>query len=226
MSDLVLSSSSVSSWLDCHLQWYFRYVLQLDGTNSEPLEFGIAIHEHIEDALKPAGEGQASVDPAVLELYDVWTDNVSPILGTPRFVEEQYRFWINGIDYQSTLDIVDGYDIVIDTKSTKSRPRAGRYRIPLIGHAIGFRALTGEREKGRRLDYLVRTKTPYYWPEATDGPATPDEIAEFGATVEAVAEGVSREDYAATGLDSPWACATCPYRLECGPRIRWEENHA
>lgn len=232
MTGLVLSSSSVSAWLDCHLQWWFRYVLQAEGESSEALDTGIAVHAHIEEYLKSrtlAGrdEPMVFIDRIdVVSLFVVWEREVRPLIGRPRFVEEQYRFNINGIDYQSTLDLVDEDGVVIDTKTTRSRPRPGRYRIPLIGHALGYRALTGEKERGRRLDYLVRTKTPYYWPEAIEGPATIDEIVEFGATVEAVAEGIAREDYAATGLDSPWACASCPYRNECGPRLRYEGEHS
>lgn len=226
MSDLVLSSSSVAIWLECHLAWWFRYVLQSDGDPGEQLEVGIAVHEHAESELKDDREMVLSSDPAVLDLVDVWREHIRPELGVPRLVEAGYRLNVNGIPYQSILDVVDEGSIVRDLKTTAKRPPAGRYRISLIGHALGFRALTGEKEKGRALDYVVRAKTPYYWPETFEGPATMDEVAEFGATIENVAAGIDRGEFAATGLDSPWACATCPYRAECGPRIRYEEGRA
>jgi hypothetical protein len=224
VSDLILSSSSVSTWLDCHLQWYFRYVLQLDGNPSPELKLGIAVHEHVEELLEPGHGGSLSIDPEVTDLVDVWVANVQPEL-EPTLVEEVYRLDVNGIGYQSILDYADG-EIACDLKTTARRPPAGRYRVPMIGHALGYRALTGKKERGRRLDYIVKTKAPYHWPETIEGPATLDDVVEFGGTIEQVANGIAREDYAATGLDSPYACATCPYRDECGPRLRYEEERA
>lgn len=226
MSDLVLSSSSVSTWLDCELQWYFRYVMFLEGEPSEALTTGIDVHEHAAVLLDPdyRAEDGLSVDPAILELVDVYKTDVMPEIGKPLLVEEPYRLNVNGIDYQSILDVVDEEGRVRDLKTTNKRPRAGRYRISMIGHALGSRALTDEVETDVVLDYIVRTKTPYYWPESLGGPVSEDDIAEFGGTVVAVAEGIDKGEYAATGLDSPWACSMCPYRAECGPRQRYEET--
>lgn len=220
---LVLSSTSLSTWLDCHLQWFFRYVMYLDGEPSDAITIGIAVHEHAEAALKGQWASDSlSSDPEVLRLVTVWATDVAPLLGSPQLVEAPYRVVVNGITYQSTLDVVDAEGRVRDLKTTAKRPRSGRYRLAMIGHALGSRALTGNTETDVVLDYIVRTKSPYYWPESYGGPITEDDIDDFAAVLDAVATGIDREEYDATGLESPWACAMCPYRAVCGPRLRYE----
>lgn len=221
---LVLSSTSVNTWLDCHLQWYFRYVLMYDSTPSEAISTGIAVHEHAEMLLKQNTLADGSVDPEVIDLIELWKREVKPQLGITQFVEAPYRIEVNGIAYQSILDVVDEQGAVRDLKTTRRKPRPGRYQLAMIGHALGSRSLTGTIESDVVLDYLVRTRVPYYSREAKGGPVTDDEIDVFAGTLAAVADGIDREEYDATGLDSPWACAVCPYKSICGPRQRYEEN--
>ena len=228
MSGLVLSSSSVATYLDCHLQWWFAYVVRDPGKPREQTLVGIATHDLVESLLtdpKSLRRQPGHVWDEAYRLLPVFEAEVLPQLGTVRYVEQVYQFEIEGFYYQSYLDYVDGSNRVRDLKTTSRRPgpHDERYRVPMIGHALGFRSLTGEIEADVILDYLVRTKTPYYWPIASGGPVSEDDEEFFIATLEGVTKGIAARDYDPTGLGSPWACLSCPYQDQCGPYQRSKE---
>lgn len=232
MSDLILSSSSVAAWLDCHLRWWFDYVALRPAPVDERLQTGIDVHAQVEWLLRlkqgswlyDKSNPRPPASPAVMELATLYERQVlwrvEPVL-----VEAEYQFNLDGVTYQSILDAADDQGVVIDLKTSASRPGKDgrRYRLSMIGHAIGYRVLMAKEETGRRLDYLIRTKTPYYWPVELD-PIDDDDYDYFSATLYEVAEGIDRGEYAPTGLDSPWACATCPHKAACGPYQRMKEN--
>ena len=112
-------------------------------------------------------------------------------------------------------------NILRDLKTTGSRPSAGKYRLAMTGYWLGSTDL-GYEPEAAQLDYIVRTKTPYYWPEAME-PVTDHDIAVLAQTLETVADGVSREDYRPTGLATR-ACLSCPYKAICGPYDRYQKE--
>ena len=107
-------------------------------------------------------------------------------------------------------------NILRDTKTTGSRPSPGKYRFAMTGYWLGATDL-GFPPDISQLDWLVRTKNPYYWPEAME-PITDDDIAIFAAELETVAEGVARGDYLPDGprhqsmqiLPVPWLLWALP----------------
>lgn len=111
-------------------------------------------------------------------------------------------------------------NILRDLKTTGSRPKEGRYRFNMIGYWLGAREL-GYECASMQLDYIVRTKTPYYWPEVVAAP-TDDDIEWFAATLQSAADGVGRADYHPTALGTR-ACLSCPCRSFCGPYSRYKE---
>ena len=245
---VVFSASSVNSYQNCHLQWYFTYVLAEPSVQSEPQRVGIAVHDAAELYLKGtiARTSVVHVEPTLRLLEHIFRDEILPTYETPVLIEATFQIEVNGIPFSGVIDSVDrrhigplpevdwdseGRELMIETefdvnilrdlKTTGSRPAPGKYRFAMTGYWLGATDL-GYEPDAAQLDYIVRTKTPYYWPEVMD-PITDDDISIFAATLESVAGGVARADYEPTGLGSSWACKSCGYRDICGPYQRFME---
>ena len=229
---VVYSASSVHAYEECHLQWWFGYVLAETGTESEPMRVGIQVHDYAEDVLLHLGTGyiapNTSGRPEVQQLLRVFDKDILPTYRDPILIEAPFQIAVNDIPFSGILDALDKHDmpwgfanILRDTKTTGSRPRAGRYRFAMTGYWLGATDL-GFPPDIAQLDYIVRTKNPYYWPEPME-PITDDDIAIFAAQLEAVANGVARADYRPTGLGTR-ACVSCPYKASCGPYERYQKE--
>lgn len=232
MRPVVYSASSVNAYLTCHLAWYFSYVLGEDGEQSEPQRVGIKIHDFAERSLKHLGTAYQTDDPEIAPLAKVWNEDILPTYRRPVLIEAEFQLEVNDIPFSGILDAVDEHvmeDVIgsplflvlRDTKSTGSRPSPGKYRFAMTGYWLGAEDLLGRPVDAAQLDWIVRTKKPYYWLEAMD-PITEADVAIFAATLETVAEGVAREDYQPTGLGT-WACKPCNHRAVCGPLARYQE---
>lgn len=146
-------------------------------------------------------------------LVGQYQTRVSPKIH-PTLVEEQIQFRVNDVPFSGYIDLVDQHQQVRDLKTTKKKPSRNDYLISMIGYAIGFRQLTGETERAVVLDYMVRTKVPYYYPVPSEGPVPDYAIAEFAKIVTDVASAVSRGTFIPTGLTNN-ACSWCGYKSIC-----------
>jgi len=228
MRPVVYSASSVNSYLNCHLQWWFTYVAGETGLQSEPQRVGIKLHDYAERSLKNLGTVFVCDDIEIMPLAGVWNRDILPTYRWPLLIEASFQLEINDIPYSGILDAVDEQDvpwgsalILRDLKSTGSRPQAGKYRFAMTGYKLGAEDLLGRKIDAAQLDYIVRTKHPYYWPEALD-PITDDDVAVFANTLEGVGNGVARSDFEPTGLGT-WACKACSHAAICGPYTRFKE---
>lgn len=61
---VVLSASSVNSYLDCELQWWFSYVLAERGETTLAKVIGIAVHDAVELSLRMARDRDTMADMA------------------------------------------------------------------------------------------------------------------------------------------------------------------
>jgi hypothetical protein len=132
----------------------------------------------------------------------------------PVIVEEQIQFRVNEIPFSGYIDLVDQHRQVRDLKTTKRKPQRNDYLISMIGYAIGFRQATGEVERNVILDYMVRTKQPYYHPVPSEGPVPDSAIRQFAKIVESVATAISKGSFIPTGLTNN-ACSWCGYKRIC-----------
>jgi CRISPR/Cas system-associated exonuclease Cas4 (RecB family) len=228
MRPVVYSASSVTSYQTCHLQWWFTYVLGEEGEQSEAQRVGIKIHDFAQRSLEHLGTAYQTDDPEVAPLAAVWNRHILPTYRYPILIEAAFQLEVNDIPYSGILDAVDEQDvpwgtelILRDLKSTRSRPAPGKYRFAMTGYLLGAEDLLGREIKAAQLDWIVRTKTPYYWPEVLDE-ITQDDVDAFAVTLERVANGVERGDYEPTGLGT-WACKACSHRAICGPYQRYQE---
>jgi hypothetical protein len=249
----VLSASSVSTYEECHLQWYFTYVEMRDEPPNEPRETGIALHDYAEWVLKTAisdstvdDSRREGLPEALVPLADIFKNEVLPTYGNPTLIEAAFELDVEGIAYTGFIDSVDvrevtpspevdwdseGRDLIDpfplfdqtvlrDLKSTNKRPAKGRYRDALIGYWQGARELGHEADL-ITLDYIVRTKKPYYWPEH-QAPPDDDELDLWVAKVEMVAENIEHRDFEPTGVGT-YVCNYCPFKDICGPYERYQD---
>jgi hypothetical protein len=268
---VTLSASSVSTYLDCHLQWYFTYIEKREEPPDERREVGLEVHDFAEVILKggiPVDEagpcGICEVVPhspqcpkagdEVSRLVDVFIDDIYPTYGEPVLIEAAFELDVDGVEYTGFIDSVDFHEpsantdriqyrgvlsqgvgpavieaqtdhlfgkvILRDLKTTRNRPRAGKYRDPLIGYYLGAREL-GYPADTLLLDYIVRTRRPYYWPEEQPVPDD-DEIDIWAGQVLRVHHLIEEGDWEPTGVGS-WVCSWCPWKDICGPYERWSD---
>lgn len=228
---VVFSASSLTAYQSCHLQWWFGYVLVAEGVPSEPQATGILAHEYQEQRLKGMEPWRSDGRPgwtSVKPIIDVIDQDILPTYRQPVLIEASFQLEIDDIPFSGILDAVDRQDvpwgtadILRDLKTTGSRPSPGRYRLAMTGYWLGATDLLGKPPDSAQLDYIVRTKTPYYWPEVLE-PITADDVARFAAVLREVARGVDQGDFAPTGLGTR-ACGSCNYREICGPYQRYQE---
>jgi hypothetical protein len=187
---VVFSASSVNAYLDCHLRWYFGYVLNEQGEQSEAQAVGIAVHEYAEKRLR--GESPPlPLDRTVKPLAAVFDRDILPTYRTPLLVEASFQIEVNGIGFSGIIDSLDRQDmpppgsfvdwdsegrdmidpypvyanILRDLKTTGKRPAAGKYRFNMIGYYLGVTEGLDHEVHAIQLDYIVRTQTPYFWQE-------------------------------------------------------------
>jgi hypothetical protein len=231
---VVYSASSVNSYLDCHLKWWFTYVLNEPGEQSEAQAVGIAIHDYAEHQLRRYLSNPVEMlatpylAPTGIEpLAMVFNRDILPTYRNPVLIEAPFQIEVEGIPFSGIIDSVDEQDvpwgfekILRDLKSTGSKPKPGRYVFNMRGYWLGARDL-GHEPAAIQLDYIVRTKEPYYWPEVQPIPDD-DDLAAFASTLYGVANAIERSDYRATGLGTR-ACSSCSYTAICGPYKRFKE---
>ena len=235
MRPVVWSASSVNAYNTCHLAWYFGYVLTEPGIISEPQIVGIEVHDYAEGRLlmltakqEFKRERMNSRDWAigVKAATDVFDRDILPTYREPVLIEAPFQIEVDGIPFSGVIDSVDRQDtpwdfanILRDLKTTNKRPAPGKYWFAMIGYFLGARDL-GYEIDAIQLDYIVRTKTPYYWPEVVPVPDE-DDIAKWAGVLHDVAGGVERADYEPTGLGT-YVCNFCSYRGICGPYSRFQ----
>jgi RecB family exonuclease len=118
------------------------------------------------------------------------------------------------IPWTGSVDLVDSYGRVRDTKTTSRKPHGADYKLNMTGYALGYRHFTGQIEDEIILDYLVATKKPYYYPVKSGGPVPGEDLRAFSATAETVIKGITAGSFPPNGVQSN-ACSWCGYRSRC-----------
>lgn len=240
---VVLSASSVATFLRCGQQWFHAYVEGVKAPPTLKQARGIAVHKAIEtnmvqkvvthidlrpedvaDAYATSFEEMApdieedrhqlgSFKDSGVALVTLHTRTVAPSI-QPKWVEKPVQFQLNGIPFSGQVDLLDDKNKVRDTKTTAQKPREGAYVLNMTGYALAYRQLTGEIETDTVLDYLVATKKPYYMPIEAGGPVDDGAIVRFANIVESVHGAIQAGRFVPNGLSSG-ACSWCGYRNIC-----------
>ncbi|NJD62855.1 MAG: PD-(D/E)XK nuclease family protein [Deltaproteobacteria bacterium] len=238
---LVLSGSSLSTYLRCGMQWEFAYVKRIRRPPRVRMVVGTATHEAVEVNYRHKREmGEDLPLPDVLDAYStafdrevveaeddedkgeakdqgivltsIYQKEVAPTVW-PVMVEEQIQADIDGIPYSGFLDVTDHNNRIRDTKTSGRRPVEDTYKLSMTGYAILFRYHTQTMESGITLDYLIRTKKPYYLP--VEGGAVDDgEINRFANVLQRVAGSIETGSFPPNGLING-SCSWCGYADIC-----------
>jgi hypothetical protein len=237
---LVLSSSSVNTFLRCPRQWYHAYVERRRRPPSLKMARGIAGHTAIEYDLNAymvdeVHQPTEAVVATFVDEYDKvaqetesdakekgelkdggvravrhWSQAIAPAV-EPVLVEQNGQFVINDVHYDWTADLKDRDGKVRDWKFSGRKPSGGSdYVLNMIGYAVGLRQVTGEVETGVQLDYMVCTKKPYHEP-VSSGVVPDDAIDEFGAIVRGVHDQIQAGFFPPNGLQGYGVCDWCGY---------------
>lgn len=241
---VVLSGSSLSTFLECPHEWLLRYVWRVPERRTWKLARGSAAHTAVELYMK---RGKITPLAQVLTDYEMellveavgvpenekkretfvdylvsgrralekFHHDVAPHIA-PAMVEQAIQFTINGVPYSGSIDLVDDADIIHDWKFASRDPEdASRYVFNMIGYAIGFRRLTGRLEGGMIVDYIVCLKRdPVRHIPITSGPISDDSIRSFADTVERSAESIAAGKFPPLGMRNG-TCNYCSVRAHC-----------
>lgn len=191
---------------------------KIDLPTSDVLDvFSDAFDDGARDAVPDTGEEKESrgeaKDSGILTLTK-YHKKVAPEI-EPLWVEHEGLMHVDDIPYSYTIDLVDTKRRVRDHKFTKRRPQSsGDYRLGMVGYAMAYRNETGETESDVVLDYMVRTKDPYHWPVASEGPVPDRAISAFAGVLDTVNRAVQEGNFLPTGLQHH-ACSWCGYKDIC-----------
>ena len=112
-------------------------------------------------------ENPAELKDAGYGLVEVYY-NEAATKTQPVYVEQGASLQVPELDREILLyiDLVDDKQIIRDSKTTSKAPAEDEAKksLQLSIYAMGYRALTGKKEKGLGLDYAVKTKTPKFIP--------------------------------------------------------------
>jgi len=244
---VVLSASSLQTYLRCGHQWYLAYVVRLKRPPNVRQVIGLAAHTAVEHNF--AQKIESKIDVPTDEMVEVFSDNfdslavdiedpdeplgsakdsgvklvkvhareVSPAI-QPVWVEKAGQFTINDQPYSWTVDLVDDRDRVRDTKTKARAPKIEDFMLQMTGYALGFRQETGRVESDVVIDALVRTKVPYYLP-LYGGQVNDNRIQSFASVVGSVGRSIENGDFIPNGLTNG-ACSWCGYADICKYRKR------
>ena len=251
---LILSASSVGTFLRCGYQWYAAYVLRIKSPPSVKQVLGIAAHDAVE--LNYRQKVETHLDLPVTEVIDSFSDSydrqvidvddpdedpgkakdsgvglvrlyhteVAPPI-QPEYVEQEVKFAIDGQAWSGYIDLATTDKAIRDTKTTGRTPSdTTQYSIAMTGYALGYRHMTGAKEADVVLDFLIRTKTPKYLPVSSGGPINDAAIATFADVVHDVALSIEAGRFLPNGLYSQ-ACAWCGFTKIC-PALKASRSFA
>lgn len=230
MPDLILSASSISTYLQCHYRYLLSNVYRLGSGQSIAAALGTAVHAAVESYWKGVPTRPQAVlervltaelakvpvldeDPAAVlvdghRMLNTYIREVVPTF-TPTLVEKTFVITVDDVTVSGTIDAAD--EDVHDTKTvamiSKFDPLNHTLQVSLYG--LGYQVLTGEKPKRLLLDVLPRGGRVSYRQYEVQ-----PEVGELLDVLGVVRDGIGKEDYEPTGATAG-VCIWCPYKLQC-----------
>lgn len=228
--ELILSASSIKSYLDCGYRWYLGNVLRVPARPSMAMLMGTAVHAGAEawhkrspvrveevirrsygaevDSVAAPGSQEALEGlVAAVKAYRVYQQNIVPLLGAPVLVEAPFAIRVDGTLVTGQIDFADAD--VHDTKTTEtpSKVRAEYHRLQLSIYRHGYRALTGHWPGRLILDIIGMNGR---WKQME----VEHDDREMADAVGLASHGIIAGNFEPTGATSG-ACRHCPYLETC-----------
>ena len=229
MIPLILSTSTIKAYLDCHYRYYLSEVLRLNGLSRTPAALGTAVHAGIERGFRKnwlaartemtlvldrtmvrgLDEEQFPVVQADgLRMMETYQREVVPTF-TPTLIEAPFLIKINGVHVSGHIDAAD--EDVHDTKTVAmiSKFRPDEHVLQMTIYRRGYQHLVGRLPKRLLLDVLPRGGRVAY----RQYEVQPDE-REMVDVLGIVRDEIMQENYEPTGAISR-KCFYCPYLESC-----------
>lgn len=228
--ELILSASSIRTYLTCGHRYYLSNVLRLPEPGSIAALIGTAVHAGAEawhkrlplrpgEATKrsfaaglgsvPTAEAEGAPDalPEALRAWETYQRHILPLLGEPVLVEADFGLRIDGTLVTGRIDFAD--QDVHDTKTaeTPSKVKPEYHRLQLSIYRHGYRALTGRWPGRLLLDIVGRNGR---WKQMEVEPDDREMADAVGLTAHGILEGRFDPSGASSG-----ACRWCPYLEVC-----------
>ncbi len=128
-------------------------------------------------------------------------------------------------DLVGVIDLVRAGGRIVDFKVVGKSPDPEQvvhvHEVQLTAYSLLYRDATGQKESGRELHHLVKTKAPKLVVSLL-GPATEAQHSRLFRQIESYQAGLARKDF----IPSPgFHCAGCEYFNECRRFTDWKEGH-
>jgi CRISPR/Cas system-associated exonuclease Cas4 (RecB family) len=231
---IVLSSSSVDTFLRCGHRYYLSEVMRVFAPPNIAMALGTAIHAGVErllknsplrpvDALDEAFAREVALIPAPDEDPAVALADGHTMLTTytrerwphfkPALVEQKFVIEVEGVHWTGIIDAAD--EDVVDLKSTSGKTINGRkpsfdpkkHTLQVTGYRWGYRALTGNWPRRLLLDVLTRTGKYRQYELQPDNGGLLD-------VIRLVRRAIMAREFLPNGVQNG-SCYQCPYRQIC-----------
>lgn len=241
---LVLSGSSLNTFMNCAKQWEYAYVQRIKRPPRLKMLLGTAAHTAVEkDLLHKIETGEDlpreevvdtfrdefvslsadsdddTDDPGALtdsgiKTIGVWRDVVAPAT-RPKHVELHVQYKLNGIVIDGTLDEVEEDDLIRDWKFTGKTP--DRRGGQYLLNMIGYGI--GYRQLTGKVESGIQLDFMVRLKQpkhvpVVSGPIPDESIHAYAGIVDSVVRSIEAGLFPANGLRSG-ACSWCGYRDIC-----------
>lgn len=226
--ELILSKSSIGTWLTCYRQYMYGYVYRIPGAPSLDMAIGTAVHAGAEahwkghdpiEATQKALDREVALIPHVtvdegvqadkdaLAMTRLYLDKIAPTF-TVTMVEQDFLIRVDGTLVSGRIDAADDKD-VHDTKttSTPSKVDAAHNQLGMTIYRHGYKSITGHLPERLLLDVVAKNG------RVAVKEVEPDDQG-MAEVVAMVARGINEGDFAPTGA-SRGECVRCPYATIC-----------
>jgi putative RecB family exonuclease len=160
-----------------------------------------------------ADEQPGKIKDDGIGLLKTYFDQIAPHV-QPLQVEQEFLVNIKGtrLPILGYIDLIDDHGSIIDHKTTKrSYPEdAAEKDIQLTAYVMAYRAVTGRKESGVRLDVMVRNKQPKV--QQLYGHRTESQIGRFVQLAGQLEKGISA---GAFYPNEGYTCGICGYQGMC-----------
>ena len=229
---VVLSGPSVITYSRCHLLWWFIHVAAMETEPPEAQVVDLEVLEHSKWRLK-GEEVVRRLDPTVEPLAEVFDRDILPTYGKPVLIDEPFQISVHGVPFSGAIASLDRHDtswgpehLLRDVKTigSKSDTHSVAYGFAMTGCYVGVTEGLAYSVTVMQLDWIARTKKPYYFPLVVPNPDK-HQIGGWAATIEITADAIARRDFHPTGLGTD-ACDFCDFRDICGPFQRFQGDRS
>ncbi len=245
-----LSWSRVGTYLKCPRQYYYNYCLDLWRLPNYYLTLGTAFHKAaqanywqkatsrqdmaIADVLDVfstdfdsrdtdfMGEDSGKIKDSGVAIMETYQRQVAPGV-QPVEVESSFamRFVNKSWNFQGKIDLVSEDNVVIETKTTGSKPYKARaeHVLQTVGYTQAYKQISGKEDLTSRIDYAVRkeTKRDGITAEIVSYPftVTDEDVRYWLNLISDVARGIEAEVWPANRCGYLCSKKYCSYWQQC-----------